>query len=134
MEFVQFCDDTIYWSTENVHANLWRVVGFLRGSLCESVTPLSGPSSNVGFLASTDNDVLNWVSRNEGSHAFCFPTESAGPDIFFYVRSKATGKLLLVAVQAKHYKDVDKITLVEGVHTVTQSFFWKSKNKKVFFT
>jgi hypothetical protein len=98
------------------------------------VTPLSRPSSNVGFLASTDDDVLNWVSRNEGSHAFCFPTESAGPDIFFYVRSKATGKLLLVAVQAKHYKDVDKLTLVEGVHTVTPSFFWKSKNKKVFFT
>jgi len=98
------------------------------------VTPSCGPSSNAGFLAKTDDDVLKWVSENEERYAFCFPTESAGPDIFFYVRNKATGRLLLVAMQAKHYKVVDKPTLVEGVRTVTPSFFWKSKSSKVCVT
>jgi hypothetical protein len=101
-----------------------------------TVTPSCGPSSNIGFLAKTDDDVLNWISENKECYAFCFPTESGGPDLFFYVRSKATGRLLLVALQAKHYnlKDVDKPTLLQGVRTVTPPFFWKSKGEKVRVT
>ena len=98
------------------------------------VTPSSGPSSNVGFLAETNDDVLNWISENKECHAFCFPTESDGPDILFYVRSKATGRLLLVAVQAKNYKDVKKQTLVQGVGSVTPPFWKKSKGEKVRVT
>lgn len=94
------------------------------------VTPSCGPSSNVGFLAQTDDAVLNWISENKESYAFCFPTEFTGPDILFYLRSKATGELLLVAMQAKNYQDVDKQTLVQGVQSVTPPF-WKSKDKKV---
>ena len=76
------------------------------------VTPSCGPSSNVGFLAKTDDDVLNWISENQNCYAFCFPIESAGPDLFFYVRSKATRGLLLVALQAKKYVELEKRTLV----------------------
>lgn len=93
------------------------------------VTPSRGPSPNVGLLAQTNDDVLNWVSNNEEGYAFCFPTESAGPDFFFFVRSKTTGSLLLVALQAKHYEVVKKQTLIDGVRTVTPSFFWKSKDE-----
>jgi hypothetical protein len=74
---------------------------------------------------------LKWISQNEECYAFCFPTESAGPDFFFYVRNIKTKRLLLVALQAKHYKDVNKSTLIQGVRTVTPSFFWKSKDEKV---
>ena len=95
------------------------------------VAPLRGPSSNVGFLAKTDDEVLNWASENQNRYAFCFPTETAGPDIFFYLRNKSTGELLLVAMQAKFYQDVDSATLVDGVRTVTPSLFWKGKGGKV---
>jgi hypothetical protein len=96
-----------------------------------TVTPSRGPFSNIGLLAKTDNDILKWISQNEECYAFCFPTESAGPDFFFYVRNIKTKRLLLVALQAKHYKDVNKSTLIQGVRTVTPSFFWKSKDEKV---
>jgi hypothetical protein len=98
------------------------------------VTPSCGPTTNFGLLANCDDDVLNWISENEECYAFCFPTEFAGPDLFFYVRSEATGRLLLVALQAKNHIDVDKPTLVQGVRTITPSFFWKSKDKKVRVT
>lgn len=94
------------------------------------ITPSCGPSSNVTFLAKTDDDVLKWISENKDSYAFCFPTEAAGPDFYFYLRHKATEKLLLVALQAKHYDDVDKATLIQGVRTVTPSLFGKSKGEK----
>ena len=99
-----------------------------------AVTPSRGPSSNVGLLATTDNDVLDWISQNKECYAFCFPTESAGPDFFFYLRNTETKRLLLVVLQAKHYGDVDKPTLIQGVRTVTPSFFWKRRNEKVHVT
>ena len=98
------------------------------------VTPSRGPSSNVGLLAETDADVLNWILENKECYAFCFPTESAGPDFFFYLRNTETKRLLLVALQAKHYKKVDKSTLIQGVRSVTPSFFWESKTEKVHVT
>jgi hypothetical protein len=112
-------------------------VSFLAGTGEQStsvVAPLCGPSSNVGFLAKTDDEVLNWASENQNRYAFCFPTETAGPDIFFYIRNKSTGELLLVAMQAKFYQDVDSATLVDGVCTVTPSLFWKRKGGKVRVT
>ena len=98
------------------------------------VTPSRGPSSNVGLLAKTDEEVLNWITENKECYAFCFPTESAGPDFFFYLRNIETKRLLLVALQAKYYKDVDKSTLIQGVRSVTPSFFWESKKEKVHVT
>jgi hypothetical protein len=68
------------------------------------VTPSRGPCANIGFEAESDDDVVDWISENKGSYAFCFPTELAGPDMYFYIRSKVTGGLLLVALQAKHYE------------------------------
>ena len=43
-------------------------------------------------------------------------------------------RLLLVAIQARHYKEVKKSCLVQGVCTITPSWFWKSKNTKVAVT
>jgi hypothetical protein len=96
------------------------------------VTPSCGPSPNVGFLASTEEEVMEWISENKERYAFCFPTSSSGPDLFFFLRSKTTKKLLLVAVQARNYEEVKKSTLIQGVRTVTPSWFWKSKNIIVY--
>jgi len=95
------------------------------------VTPSCGPSSNVGFLAKDDEEVLEWISENNKHYTFCFPPESAGPDIFFYIRSKITQRLLLVAIQARKYKKINRACLIQGVRSVTPSWFWRSKDKKV---
>ena len=99
------------------------------------VTPSSGPSSNVGLKAKDDDSVVGWISKNEEYYAFCFPTESAGPDVLFFLRNEATEQLLLVAMQAKNYQTVGKQILIQGVDTVTLPF-WKtqSKDKKVSST
>jgi hypothetical protein len=99
------------------------------------VTPSSGPSSDVGYLPQTYDDVVNWFSENNEQYTFCFPLESVGPDIFCWVRSVETGRLLLLAMQGKQYNSaIDKTTLVEGVRTVTPSWFFKSKDIKVGVT
>jgi hypothetical protein len=135
-DFARRMDLDLSWQTEGFE--LVTVSAGIPGGTGEQkisvVTPSSGPSSNVGFLAETNDDVLNWISENKECYAFCFPTESAGPDILFYVRSKATGRLLLVAVQAKNYKDVKKQALVQGVGSVTPPFWKKSKGEKVRVT
>jgi hypothetical protein len=95
------------------------------------VTPSCGPAAVVGFRALNDQDIFNWISENKENYAFCFPTEKAGPDLFFYIRSKKTQELLLVAVQAKNYQHVENAILIHGVRTVTPSWFWKSKDLKV---
>jgi hypothetical protein len=133
-DFARRKDSDLSWQTEKFELVTVSIPAGADERKISAVTPSCGPSSNVGFLAKTDDDVLQWISENKGCYAFCFPTESAGPDFFFYVRSKATGRLLLVAMQAKHYKDVDNATLVQGVRTVTPSFFWNSKGEKVRVT
>ena len=65
-----------------------------------------------------NNDVLNIISENKSSYAFCFPIMLADPDILFFIRNKATRKLPLVSVQAKHYKVINKSTLIEGAASV----------------
>jgi hypothetical protein len=66
------------------------------------ITPSS--SSNVALLAKTDDDVLNWISKNKDCYTFCFPTESAGPTIILFcclvsdIKEKSG---LLIALQAK---------------------------------
>ena len=95
------------------------------------VTPSCGPASNVGFSAESGEAVLEWISTNSDRFTFCFPPESFGPDLLFFVRSEASGKLLLVTIQAKKYDSVEKRALIEGVRTVTPSWFWKSKDREV---
>ena len=95
------------------------------------VTPSSGPSSNLAFSPKSDREVLDWISTNGGKNTFCLPPKSFGPDILFFVKSKNSGNLLLVMIQAKFYERVDKGTLIHGVRTVTPSWFWKSKDTKV---
>ena len=94
-------------------------------------TPSSGPSSDLGFEASSDEGVLDWIRTNKGRRAFCFPPVSFGPDILCFVRSKESRKLLLVAIQAKKMDSVDKATFTKGVRTITPAWFWKSKDAKV---
>jgi hypothetical protein len=95
------------------------------------VTPSSGPSSNIGLSPHSNTEVLEWISTNSLSYPFCFPPESFGPDILCFLQSKQSGKLLLVLIQAKHYKKVEKQDLIEGVRTVTPAWLWRSKNQNV---
>ena len=95
------------------------------------ITPHCGPSSNIGFLAYSGEEVSEWISTNKDQFTFCFPQESFGPDLLFFVRSKVSGRLLLVVVQAKKYDIVEKRVLIHGVRTITPSWFWKSKDAKV---
>jgi hypothetical protein len=95
------------------------------------VTPSCGSSSNVSFLPDSGEEVLEWLSTNKDQFTFCFPPESFGPDLLFFLRSKQSGKLLLVMMQAKKYDDVRKDELIHGVRTVTPSWLWKCKDKKV---
>ena len=95
------------------------------------VTPDSGPSSNISFRAATGEDILSWMSTNEGQFTFCLPPIHFGPDLLFFLRSKISGKLLLVMVQCKNYLDVTLDDLLTGVRTVTPDWLWKSKNTKV---
>jgi len=99
--------------------------------LISVVTPSCGPSSNVGFLANSGEEVLEWISTNKDQFTFCFPPESFGPDLLLFLRSKVSGKLLLVVIQCKKCDSVKKQVLIHGVRTVTPSWFWKSKDKKV---
>ena len=96
-------------------------------------TPLSGPSSNVAFLAKTGDEVNEWISKNEDGFTFCFPPESFGADILWFIRHKISGKRLLCAAQAKNYQTVDLATLKHGVRSVSPDWFWKSKDQKVWF-
>jgi hypothetical protein len=96
------------------------------------VTPASGPSSNVGFLAESGKEVLQWVTTNNNQITFCFPPESFGPDLLFFLRRKNSGELLLVMIQAKISRDrVERLTLMTGIRTVTPSWFWKRKVEQV---
>lgn len=96
------------------------------------VTANSGPSSNIGFIAVEGKDVLEWIKVNSGQFTFCFPPPSCGPDVLFFVRCKSTGRLLLVAVQAKKRSgDVSLETLIKGLRTVSPPWFWKSKDLNV---
>jgi hypothetical protein len=95
------------------------------------VTPSCGSSSNIGLLATSGEEVLEWISTNNDQFTFCFPPESFGPDILFFVRSTVSGRLLLVVTQARKYDNVRKENLLQGVRTVTPSWFWKSKDKNV---
>lgn len=101
------------------------------GSQISVVTPSSGPSSDVGLLAQSHSEVLEWISTNALQFTFCFPPEAVGPDVLFFVRHKETSQLLLLMVQARNYSKVDLESLITGVRTVTPSWLWKSKNIKV---
>jgi len=129
-DFARRKDGDLSWQSEEFELVTVSVSAGSNQREISVVTPSCGPSSNVGLLASTNEDVLEWISANKECYAFCFPTEFAGPNIFFFVRSKATQQLLLVAMQARNYQEVKAATLVQGVRTVTPSWFWKSKNIK----
>jgi hypothetical protein len=94
------------------------------------VTPTSGPSSNLGVLAKLV-EVSQWITTNRDHFTFCFPPEAFGPDLLFFLRHKESGRLLLVAIQAKNYEVVNRPILMKGIRTVAPSWFWKSKDMKV---
>lgn len=97
------------------------------------VKPSFGPSCNVGFMASDGDEVLEWISINDDQFAFCFPPESFGPNLLFFIRSKVSRKLLLVMAQARWYKKMEKQDLIHGIRAVSPSWLWKSKAVKVCF-
>jgi hypothetical protein len=97
------------------------------------VTPSSGPSSNIAFIAETGEEVNEWLTTNIHGFTFCFPPQYFGADVLWFMRHKETGKLLLFATQAKKHETVHLATLKHGVRTVTPDWFWKSKNLKVCF-
>ena len=95
------------------------------------VTSDSGPSSNIGFRAEKGEDILSWISTNKTQITFCLPPKHFGPDLLFFLRSKVSGKLLLVMAQCKNYSEVSLKDLIVGVRTVTPDWLWKSKDIKV---
>ena len=96
------------------------------------VTPDCDPSSNIGLRAGEGEDILSWISMNQGQFTFCFPPKHFGADLLFFIRSMVSKRLLLVMVQCKNYLEVKFQDLIEGVRTVTPDWLWKSKNIKVF--
>ena len=129
-DFARWITSDLSWQHENFE--LVTVVNAnCKDPLVSVVTPSCGPSSNVGLLALRGEDVVEWISTNKDQFTFCFPPESCGPDILFYLRSKNSGCLVLVTVQCKKYDTVELSDLVKGVRSVTSSWFWKSKDKKV---
>ena len=95
------------------------------------VTPASGPSPGIGFQPKSGEEVVEWLSFNKSHAAFCFPPEFSGPDLLFFIRSTESGKLLLVVVQCENHQKVSREVLMEGVRTVTPSWFGKSKHTEV---
>jgi len=95
------------------------------------VTPSCGPASNVGFLAISGEEVLEWISTDSDQFVFCFPPKSFGPSLLFFVRSEEYHRLLLVMLHANQGDIVEKETLIEGVRAVTPSWFWKRKDMTV---
>lgn len=124
-------DKTIDWKSEEfelVTVSRQRDSG---GPLVSIITPDSGPSSNLGFRAEKGEDVLSWISTNEDQFTFCLPPNNFGPDLLFFLRSKVSGKLLLVMVQCKNHSEVKLDNLIAGVRAVTPDWLWKSKDTKV---
>jgi hypothetical protein len=93
------------------------------------ITKSSGPSSSIGFIAAPD-EVSEWIETDD-KFTFCFPPESFGPDILFYLRSQSSQKLLIAAVQCRKYDEVDQNCLIHGLRTVSPPWFWRSKDLKV---
>ncbi|KAG8826601.1 hypothetical protein FRC18_010018 [Serendipita sp. 400] len=94
------------------------------------VTPMCGPSFHIGYMPKKNEEVLDWITNNPGQSTFCFPKEFFGPDIMFFLRSKATRKLLLVLMQATYRKDnVTAAAIKSGVRSVTPSWLWKRKGE-----
>ncbi|PVF94287.1 hypothetical protein CPB86DRAFT_49890 [Serendipita vermifera] len=91
------------------------------------VTHNSGPSANIGFRANSNEDVLEWMAENKQQVAFCYPPPLMGPDILFFVQFQQSKQLILVAIQAKKHEIVDRNVLMEGVRTVTPSWFWRRR-------
>jgi hypothetical protein len=95
-----------------------------------AATPSGWASSNMGLRAESVEVVLEWLTTNRNRYIFCFPPESMGPDLLFFIRSERSQKLVLVALQAKAYKNVAKRDLLHGILSVTPEFFWKQKYTK----
>jgi len=94
------------------------------------VMSFCGPSSDIGFIAVSGAEVLEWISTNKDQFTFCFPPESFGPDRPFFLRCKESQGLLLVVLHSNKHKDVKKQVLIEGVRTVTRVGFGKTRIRK----
>ena len=112
---------------------LVTVVGLANkeGPQISVLTPSSGSSHNIGFSTKKGEEVLEWISTNSERCTFCFPPKSFGPDLLFFVQSKKSGKILLVMIQAKQCIEVVNRDCIEGMRTVTPSWFWKRKKRRV---
>ena len=95
------------------------------------ITKSSGPSSSIGFIAVSGEEVLEWIKTNDEKYVFCFPSESFGPDILFYLRCQRSQKLLIAVVQCRKYEQVEQDCLIHGLRTVSPPWFWRSKNLEV---
>jgi hypothetical protein len=95
------------------------------------ITRNSGPSSSIGFIAVSGEEVLEWIETNDDKYTFCFPPESFGPDILFYLRCQRSQKLLVAAVHCRKYTEVGLEHLLHGLRTVSPPWFWRSKYLEV---
>jgi hypothetical protein len=129
-DFARRSGTDLTWQTDTFEL-VTLVQGDESGPHISVVTSSCGTASTIGFLPTSGEEVLEWLSTNGGQFTFCFPPSSMGPDVLFFVRSKMSGKLLLVSLLAKRYENVERATLIDGVRSVTPSWFWKSIKTKV---
>jgi hypothetical protein len=121
--------DNLSWQRDDFE--LVTVTTSLGRRQISPVTPSSGPSCNFGLRGGI-NELLEWLTTNEGLYTYFFPPEKFGADILWFLRHIRTGELLLALAQCKHYTDtISNDVLVKGVRSVTPSWFWKSKDVHV---
>jgi hypothetical protein len=100
------------------------------GSSLEVFVPMPSPavSSNIGLKVKSGRKVLDSMRINKDRFTFCLPPELFGPHLLFSLRSKNSGLLLLVVMQAKKRQNVVNQVLIHGVRSIAPSWFWKSKD------
>jgi len=101
------------------------------GAEVSPITKDSGPSSSIGFIAVSGEEVLEWIKTNDDKYTFCFPPKSFGPDILFHLRCQRSQKLLIAAVKCKKYEEVELKRLIHGLRTVSPPWFWRSRSLEV---
>ncbi|PVF91660.1 hypothetical protein CPB86DRAFT_820309 [Serendipita vermifera] len=126
-DFAQRRNKDLKWQRRKFNlVTIWKGLDESDSSI-SIVTPSCGPSANLGFKADSIREVWEWIQFNREKRTFCFPPESMGPDLLFFVQSESTQRTFLISLQAKARKSIDAETLRHGVRSVTPSLYWKSK-------
>ncbi|KAG8806337.1 hypothetical protein FRC17_005069 [Serendipita sp. 399] len=105
-DIVTFVENTAIAGMTAQLVALNRMDGVDGGFLCSEVDILGyrWPSHILGRTMASEEDVIGWLN-NPRSSAFCFPSETFGPDLVMLLRL-SDGKIIRALVQFKHYWDL----------------------------